>query len=179
MKAMEEARRTDLRRLLSDYAEVCNRAMDRNVDRFWYRQILRLARATLDETTFQALVYLDDPDEVLAAFTLHFDPRTNRLIVLPPGAFEVSHVWKVPLDYLEDVVYERPDWYIEHPTRLDGVWAARRTRDALRGHGSTIGVALAGLAIGIAVGILAVRAAGSGGRRPLFRRRRGWKRWRR
>lgn len=133
--AIEELAReaTDpIERLMASYIAICNRAIARNKDRFWFEQGKRLNRAIWGGSSFRTVVYDENPDDVLAEFEIMLDPEAEALGLIPPGAQEPSFSWKVPIGYLRDVVDERPDWYLEHPLALDGVWFADRVRDELR-----------------------------------------------
>jgi hypothetical protein len=144
--------RTDLEGILSQYVSICNRIMAEHSDERWFRAGQGLNRAVLGETTLHTIVYDEHPDRVLGEFILHFDPETEELSLLPAGAREVSFTWKVPLTYLEDVVHERPGWYLEHPLMLDGMWVTERARDEVRANRGPLVAALAGLFIGAAIG---------------------------
>jgi hypothetical protein len=150
--------------MIEGYIALCNRALSESTDRFWYRQAKRLNRRLWHDAHFHTVVYDDHPENVVGEFTLHFDPESSKLSVDTADGQEVAFTWKVPLDYLDDVVNERPEWYLEHPVRLDTVWAAERVRDEVRSRPGTVMGLAAGLAIGAAAGALAVRRAGGNGR---------------
>jgi hypothetical protein len=142
--------------LFSGYIDICNRALAEADERFWFRQAKRFNRAVWGGAHFRTLIYHEDPDEVVAERTIHFDADERQLRVLPDGDHDVAFTWKVSTDYLEDVAYRRPDWYLEHPARLDWVWMKARVSDRISA-GDTRSFA-AGLVIGAGVGMAATIA---------------------
>lgn len=148
------------KQIFEDYVEICNRVMSENMDRFWYRQAKRLNRTVWSDANFHTIVYDEHPDRVVGEYTLHFDPDAWELQILPPGDHEVAFSWKVPLEYLDDVVNERPEWYLEHPVMLDGVWMADRIRDEMRGRTGSVVALAAGLAVGVVAGALSAHLIG-------------------
>lgn len=148
---------TEVEQLLEEYVAICNRAIAENEDRFLFRQAKKLNRALWGETNFRTLVYDGDPHNVVAEATLHFDPRQRELSVRQSPDGEVAFSWKVSRGYLEDVVRNRPEWYVEHPVRLDWNWLDDRIRDEARsqleGHGAMV-TAATGFALGLVAGSL-------------------------
>jgi len=144
-------------RLVEDYVDICNRAMAENMDRFLFRQAKRLNRKIWDGADFHTVVYDEHPERVVGEYTLRFDPDTARLRVLESGDHDAAFSWRVPLDYLNDVVNERPQWYLAHPIMLDGVWIADRVRDEFRTHRGSIAAVAAGVVVGAALGALSVQ----------------------
>jgi hypothetical protein len=157
MQAVSTQRKEELERLLSDYVALCNRAIAENEDAFWVRQAKRLNRALWGGASFRALVYDENPSDPLAAFVIHFDADDGVLSLASAEEHEVAFTWAAPLRYLEDVVRERPRWYLDHPTRLDWSWLEHRVRDeaAHRFDGRSFAVgALLGAAVASLVGTL-------------------------
>jgi hypothetical protein len=155
--------RPEATKLLSAYVALCNRVIAENRDRFWYRMAVQLSRRLFDRASFRTLVYDRDPWNVIEEHTLHYDADRQRLTLLPAGGATSSFAWKIPLDYLVDVVETRPGWYREHPTMLDWKWATERLADeaAPRAHAWRV-VALGGLAVvvlALAGGLYAARRA--------------------
>jgi hypothetical protein len=152
---------TDVEQLVEEYVAICNRAMAENEDRFLFRQAKKLNRALWGETNFRTLVYEGDPRNVVAEATLHFDPEQRALSVRQSPDGEVAFSWKVSRGYLEDVVRNRPAWYLEHPVRLDWNWVGDRAWDEARSRVEDRGAmvtAAAGFTIGLIVGSLVTRA---------------------
>jgi hypothetical protein len=155
---IEKPQATTTEALLTEYLEICNRAMAERTDLFWYRQAKRLNRAVWGESTYRTLVYDADPSAIIGEFAIRFDLEQRRLSLIEPGDHDYAFTWKVPLAYLRDVVIERPEWYLEHPLMLDGTWMARRFRDEVnqRLHRPRASHA-ASLALGAAAGVLVAR----------------------
>lgn len=151
-----KAARTDVTRLIEKYVAVCNRAIAENEDRFLVKQARKLNRTLWGETHFRTLVYDHDPDHVVAEVTLHFDPDDRKLSVKGSPVEDVAFSWRVSLDYLEDVV-RRPDWYVEHPVKLDWDWLTHRVRDEARTRARDRG-SMARVAAGFAVGLVTAAA---------------------
>jgi hypothetical protein len=154
---INKRRRENTEKLLSDYVDLCNRVMAENRDKFWYRQAKSLNRLLWGGANFRTVVYEGDPSNIVAEFTLHFDPDLRALQLLPPGDHKVAFTWKASTAYLRDVVHERPSWFLEHPLMLDWVWMKRRMGDQIahrvdgRSHA-------AGVALGVAAAVLASAA---------------------
>lgn len=158
---MEKENQLDvsLEDLMSGYLDICNRAMQENIDKFWYQQAKRLNRILWDESNFHTIVYDLDPDITLDEFMIHFNPDERELSLISPEGQEVAFTWKVPLGYLKDVVENRPDWYIEHPVMLDWKWLTERTRtesmDLMR-KPRLLKTGITGFLLGTAAGALSV-----------------------
>jgi hypothetical protein len=96
MEAMMNRRLdTKSRKLISDYVELCNRALWRNMDKPWFRNAKRVSERAFGGANFRTLVYSDDPDEIVADVTLHFDAEEQALRILPPGHYDIAFTWKV------------------------------------------------------------------------------------
>jgi hypothetical protein len=120
----------DLKLLLAEYIALCNRALAGSKERYWYKQVLRSSRALLgDEARIRTLIYAEDPDNVLGEFVVRFDPKEPALSLQPGGEQPPPVSWRVSAGYLRDVVYARPEWYLERPARLDWMWLKERVRD--------------------------------------------------
>jgi hypothetical protein len=157
MQVVSTQRREELERLLLDYVALCNRAIAENVHAFWYRQAKRLNRALWGEANFRTLVYDENPSDPLAAFMIHFDAEEGVMSLASPEEHEFAFTWAAPLRYLEDVVHERPRWYLDHPMRLDWSWLQHRFRDEAthRFDGRSLAVgALLGAAVASLIGTL-------------------------
>jgi hypothetical protein len=148
---------TDFRQLLADYVEVCNRAIAESEGRFLYWQARKLNSGPWGELNVRALVYDGDPRAVVEEATLHFDPAHRRISIPQPPDGDILFSWKVSLEYLEDVVRNRPEWYVERPLMLDWKWLVGRARDESRvlseDHDGRIA------AVGVTIGLLFGSAA--------------------
>lgn len=91
-----------------------------------------------------------------------FNPDERKLSLISPEGQDAAFSWKIPLDYLKDVVENRPDWYIEHPVMLDWKWLAERTRtesrDLIR-KPRLLKTGIVGFLLGTAAGALSVYVA--------------------
>ncbi len=105
--------------LVSDYTDVCNKALSQNSDRFPYEQILgaakKLAHGQVVEVNVMDWGYAES-----YIFTL-----SEQGIVSQPhdacGACECVRSWDVSKDYLERVS-EMPNDYIENPAKINWDW---------------------------------------------------------
>lgn len=116
---------TAVKQLLNDYLEIINRTIKENAGNFWYRKAIQISDDIWENPYFRVLVYDQDPDSILDDFIVHFDTDENRLS-LSHTDHEVEFSCKIPLNYLEDVVKTRPDWYIRNPLMLDWKWFTDR-----------------------------------------------------
>lgn len=153
--------------LLMNYIDICNQAIEQNRDTRMFRQLERLGEKYGKPLNMHAIIYDRDPGDVVASAIMRFNPVSPSLEMLPAADYETSLHWKVPLDYLEDVVLGRPDWYLENPLRLDWSWMKERARDEM-----DYRVDVPSLATGIALGALAGLLLGWSGRKVADRRNR-------
>jgi hypothetical protein len=143
--------------LLSEYLNVCNRAMEENKHKFFYQQAKKLNRMVWDEANFHTIIYDEDPENVIGEFTIHFNSSEGKLSVLPSGNYEVAFSWKMPLNYLLDVVENRPEWYIDNPVMLDWAWLTLRVSTGLKSlmkKPRLLSATVVGFGIGVTVGVL-------------------------
>lgn len=162
-------RRNGVQKLLADYVDVCNRAIAENEHRFVFRQAKKLNRQLWGEASFHTLVYEDDPRNVIEEATLHYDPRRLELSVEDSADGDVAFSWKLPIDYMEDVV-QRPDWYVEHPAALDWNWLTERVRDestALVTDRRAIAAGVAGIVAGVLLGMTVAALRQRSGRQTV------------
>jgi hypothetical protein len=157
---MNVSTQSSIEPLMNKYVTLCNRAIAENEDKFWYQQAKKLNRAIWnDGARFRTLVYGDNPKETQAQFTLHFDVDRHELSLGPDTTEEdVAFTWKTPVSYLQDVVEERPDWYLEHPVRLDWQWLKARANDSLE-HSSPRSAFASGFVLGAFIFMLGYYAA--------------------
>ena len=168
--ATSTRRRTpkQVEKLLSNYLDVCNRAIAENRNKFWFMAAKQLNGVLFGGENFHTLVIGEDGREVLGEFTLHFnaDDEERPLSLLAPGDHESVFSWRAPIAYLEEVVHERPDWYVAHPLQLDWAWMRHRASQATRKIDT--GWLVTGLVLGAAATALVMHAGSKGrGKGPL------------
>lgn len=129
------------RELLAGYADVVNRAMQRNADKRWFRRAKQASKLLAGGSRFKTLVYDGDSDNVVAEAILHFDADRETVRVVEGKSGRVTFSWKVSTAYLRDVVDNRPDWYIDNPLQLDWKWLSDRAATEWR-HRDTEPVAM-------------------------------------
>jgi hypothetical protein len=140
----------DVEALVSSYVALCNQVLAEHDHKLWFRQARQLGMALVGGTCFSALVYDRNPANGLAEFTLCIDRDEQAFRLLPPSHQDVAFTWRVPVDYLQDVVQQRPGWYRDNPLMLDLAWMQARLRDeaAQRVNSGTLAVAfLAGMIV--------------------------------
>ncbi len=162
--SIQPPQQRNLEPLMREYVAICNHAMAKSKDQFWYQQAHKISKA-VDGKNFRTLVYEDNPTNTQAAFTLHFDAEKPELR-LDDSASEEDAIftWKTPVSYLKDVVEERPTWYLEQPTRLDWQWLKARANDTLE-HRPPASTLTTGILIGAATFALGYFVASSARRR--------------
>jgi hypothetical protein len=111
--------------LMHDYVDICNRAIEKNTGNFWYDKAIQLNDAIWDKPYFRVSVYDQNPDKILEHFIVHFNTDKSRLSLSETDQ-EVEFSCKFTLNYLEDVVRTRPDYYIQNPLMLDWKWFTDR-----------------------------------------------------
>lgn len=151
-----------LENMMLDYLAICNRAIQKNADKFLYQQAKKLNRMLCDESYVHTIVYDQNPNIVIGEFMIHFDPKDQKLSLAPLESQDVAFSWKVPHDYLQDVVETRPDWYIKHPVMLDWKWFRERTLTESRNLIQTphlLKTGIAGFILGSVAGALFVHLA--------------------
>ncbi len=112
---------TDL--LFSQYVEVVNRAISENRDGF-YGKVIKLWEKAIGDEMIVVSVYKTDPDNPHAVYTIRL--RGGRFEILsnnrdPAAKFKL----KIKESYLQKVV-DNPDYYVEHPLKLDLDWLKTR-----------------------------------------------------
>lgn len=104
--------------LFQQYVEICNRAIEKNKNKFPYTEIWgsRL-KALKDEATLNAIVYDDRPK---LAVKLRLTPDMKIEIAekkpIPP-----EDAWPFTYQYIKRVV-DHPQEYIENPAKLEWGW---------------------------------------------------------
>jgi hypothetical protein len=143
----------DAGQLFSNYIDLCNRAIAENDDKIWFREAKRLSAMLCGGASFRTLIYDQDPTSPIAEFHVHFDPTDQLLEILPAQQHAVVFTWRAPLDYLHDVVHERPDMYLQNPLLLDWTWIRARAEDEAARYVTPRTVAIA-FGVGALLGIL-------------------------
>ena len=105
----------DYERLFDRYVDVCNQAIERNKDKFPYKEIWQARWKTLGPDDIRQIAVYDDKPRIV--FTLRLTDDMKIQII------ETTHIAPVDarplhLSYLKHVVDEPKD-YIEYPARLD------------------------------------------------------------
>ncbi|MCD8526091.1 MAG: hypothetical protein LRY76_03045 [Alphaproteobacteria bacterium] len=109
--------------LFQKYIEICNKALNRNKDRFPYRHIWDTLRAGINGHPTKVYIVDDKPE---ATFTIqiendHLAGQRNTACI----HCSCKRQWHVLKSYMEDVV-NNPDPYIENPAKLDWEWVNSR-----------------------------------------------------
>lgn len=109
----------DTLKLLQDYLDICNAAIEANKDRFPFKQILSAAQD--NEHKDAVLVQIMDSYSP-ARYIIHVKER-KALIDSDPECDNCScgAAWLVDSSFLQDVM-DNPLSYIENPARLDWDW---------------------------------------------------------
>jgi hypothetical protein len=143
---------SDARGLLKQYVSLCNQAITENRDKFWMKQAKQLNEKLWNGGNFRTIIYDQDPGAVIEEATVQFDQHGPSLRVLPPGDYAVTFSWKVPIDYLEEVLAQ-PQAYLDNPLKLDWDWMKERVRDeaSYRLDSSSL---VAGVALGAVAGMV-------------------------
>jgi hypothetical protein len=115
---------SDSNALFARYLEVVDRALDRNRDRFPYKQILDVGEQVSDEATVAVGIYEERLDEPHDWFVVEL--KGGHLFLERHGRAEAGLTCKIRESHLEEVV-EHPDQYIESPCRLDLDWFRQTT----------------------------------------------------
>lgn len=106
----------DVGAVFQAYIEVCNRALDRNKERFPYLQIWQAVEELIGDQRIVTRVE-DHPDQPL--FTISM--KNNHLRLESYSGAVPSCVWNVKQTYLQDIIRRQPS-VIDHPAMLDWSW---------------------------------------------------------
>jgi hypothetical protein len=110
---------TENAELLEQYITICNEALQKNKDRFPFKEILNAARENGDKKFVDISVVDDNPE---AEFVIHMDGSQIRAEDHEScERCNCSQKWKIRKSYLLDVV-SNPDIYIENPAKIDWEW---------------------------------------------------------
>jgi len=109
---------TDWQTLIGRYMQVCNTALEKNKERFPFKQILGAARRAEQGRKIELLIDGDRQHSFV------IEIKGERIMVEPHGDCpncNCDRRWNVSSAYLNDVVTE-PEAYISNPARLNWEW---------------------------------------------------------
>ena len=107
-------------RIFEMYLDVCNKALERNKDKFPFKEIWNARVKSLgQDSVLQCAVY-DDRPKVIYSLKLTEDMKIE--IIKKESAVQ-EDVWPFKVSYLKHVI-DNPEEYIEHPANLDWGWLA-------------------------------------------------------
>ncbi len=116
--AKDTATVEEYERVFERYLDICNRAIEKNKDKFPYSEVWKARWKGMEPgNTLQCAVY-DDRPKVLYTLQLTEDMKikiVEKKHVVPEDA------WPFKYSYLKQVI-DNPDDYIEHPAKLDWGW---------------------------------------------------------
>lgn len=104
--------------LLVQYLDVCNAALERNRDRFPFKQILGAAQ----RAERGRLIELQIVEDEQSSYVMQIEQ--GRVVAQPHGDCKDCNCvreWNVSKDYLEDVV-QNPQIYINNPAKINWEW---------------------------------------------------------
>jgi len=108
----------DYERIFERYLDVCNLALEKNKDRFPYKEIWKAQVKSLGQhNVLQCAVY-DDKQKVIYTLRLTEDMKIEIIRKEPVAR---DDIWPFKYSYLKQVV-DNPQKYIEHPANLDWGW---------------------------------------------------------
>ncbi len=105
--------------LIERYADICNRALLQNKDRFPFKQILGAAQRAEHERPVEVVLSDTVPPE-----TYVFRLRADGVEVTPHDLCDdcqCVRLWNTNIPYLKDVT-ENSQAYIDNPAKLDWEW---------------------------------------------------------
>jgi hypothetical protein len=100
------------------YLDICNRAIERNKDRFPYMDIWKARWNNMGPRKIMQCAVFDDRPKVIYTLELTDDMKIKIIeeTQVPPEG-----VWPLKYTYLKEVT-ENPQKYIEHPAELVWGW---------------------------------------------------------
>lgn len=105
-------------RVFERYLDVCNRALEKNRDKFPYTEIWKTRwKALGSHNILQCAVY-DDRPKIIYTLELTEDMQIK---IIRKATVTPEDVWPFKYSFLKHVV-EHPEEYIEHPANLDWGW---------------------------------------------------------
>lgn len=105
-------------RIFERYLEVCNQALEKNKDRFPYKEIWEARVTSLgQDIVLQCAVYDEKPKVI---YTLKLT-KEMKIEIIQKEPVTREDIWPFKYSYLKDVV-ENPQKFIDHPADLDWGW---------------------------------------------------------
>ena len=104
--------------IFEQYLEICNQAIEKNKDKFPYREIWRARwKNVQSENILECAVYDDRPKII---YTLQIT-EDMKIKILKKTHIAPTDAWPFKYSYLKHVV-ANPQDYIDHPANLDWGW---------------------------------------------------------
>ena len=105
--------------LMTCYLDVCNQALERNKNRFPFKQILGAARESGSGQVIEVnIIGGASPPDYMMTFG-----KDGLRVYLHTDCLhcQCDRTWRVRRDYLEDVA-KNPEGYIQNPAKIDWEW---------------------------------------------------------
>ncbi len=116
--AEQQSEAQDYEEVFQQYLEICNRAIERNKNKFPYTEIWGARLKLLeDELKIQAIVYDDRPK---LAYMLRLT-KDMKIEIVEKKTIPPEDAWPFTYRYLRRVV-DNPEEYIENPAKLEWGW---------------------------------------------------------
>jgi len=100
------------------YLDVCNQALEKNKDKFPYKEIWNARLKSLGKNKILLCAVYDDRPKIVYTLQLTEDMKIK---ILKKEPVPREDVWPLKYSYLKQVV-DNPEEYIEHPANLDWGW---------------------------------------------------------
>jgi hypothetical protein len=105
-------------RIFERYLDLCNLALEKNKNRFPYKEIWTARVETLGrDNTLECAVYDDEPKII---YTLRLT-EDMKIKIIKKEPVEREDAWPLKYSYMKQAV-DNPKDYIEHPANLDWGW---------------------------------------------------------
>ncbi len=105
-------------RIFERYLDICNQAIEKNIDKFPYTEIWKARWKSLGPDNVLHCAVYDDRPKVIYTLQLTADMKIN---ILKKAHVAPDDVWPFKYSYLKHVV-DNPKEYIDHPANLDWGW---------------------------------------------------------
>lgn len=105
--------------LFQGYVDICNRALERNKDRFPFKQVLGAAQKAGTKRMVEVQIIDDRPGSDFLIRLVH--NKIEGVLSETRGDCRCGGRWRVARSYMEEVV-RNPGPYIRNPARLDWEW---------------------------------------------------------